>query len=66
MSEDLNALILRRIGQPMSPGEDAVVAVLKKCEQLRTLRVGPDNEPVGRDIAAEFEQTIARALGITH
>ncbi len=45
--------------------DDALLAVLDKCEQLRSMRVGPNDEPVGQEIAAEFEQTIARALGIT-
>jgi hypothetical protein len=42
---------------------EAVVAVLKKCEQMRA---ESGDRGVGHFIATEFEQTIADALGINH
>lgn len=68
---DLNVRIRAHVDNPSkfpSSGAQALCAlraVLDQCEQLRPMRVGPCDEPVGRDIADEFEQTIARALGIT-
>jgi hypothetical protein len=44
--------------------QSALLAVLDTCEEWRPIRFGPSNESVGADVAAEFEQTIARALGI--
>ncbi|BAL87227.1 hypothetical protein AMIS_20070 [Actinoplanes missouriensis 431] len=42
----------------------AVLAVLDVCEQMRPIRVGPSDEPVGHYFADGLEQTIARAVGI--
>ena len=42
---------------------EAVVAVLKKCEQMRA-ESAKHPGGVGHYFADEFEQTIARALGI--
>jgi hypothetical protein len=61
MSSPLSAAIRVHVlnGDTAAADHKAVLAVLDKCEQMR------GDGGVGRFFADEFEQTIARALGIT-
>lgn len=58
---DLAAAIRDRLVN-LTPAAMAARAVLDKCEQMRA---ESGDRGVGHFIAAEFEQTIADALGIT-